>query len=174
LNAIENGGTSKGRHRLTHIEYVNPSDIPRFKQLNVTADAQVVGDFTQPANWGMNIYLVGPELVKNIIPIKSLSESGARLNLSSDWDVSDLNPFIGIQNAVTRSPQNISLDEAVKAYTINAAYTMRQENKVGSLEAGKEADFIILDRNIFEIPINEIGKTEVIETYLRGKKVFGE
>lgn len=172
LNAIQDGGTSKGRHRLTHVEYIHPNDIPRFKTLNVTADAQVAGDFTKPVNWGMNAYLVGPELVKNIIPLKSLSESGARITLSSDWDVSDLNPFIGIQNAVTRSPQNISLEDAIKAYTINAAYTMRQENKVGSIEVGKEADLIILDRNLFDISVDQIATIKVKSTYLKGKQVF--
>ncbi len=121
LNSIEQGGSNAGRHRITHVEYVDPSDIPRFAQLNVTADAQVVGEFTQPANWHENDYLVGASLASNIIPIKSLSDAGARITLSSDWDVSDLNPFVGIQNAVTRTPQNISLEQAIRAYTINGA-----------------------------------------------------
>jgi predicted amidohydrolase YtcJ len=172
LNAIEQSGTSNGRHRLTHVEYVNPVDYPRFAPLNVTADAQVAGDFTQPDHWHDNDYLVGSQLTTSIIPIKSLLQNNARITLSSDWDVSTLNPFTGMQNAVTRSPQNISLEEVVKAYTINGAYVMRQENKVGSLEVGKEADFIILDRNIFEIPATEISETKVLETYLKGKVVY--
>ncbi len=172
LNAIEQGGTTAGRHRLTHVEYVDPADYNRFASLNVTADAQVVGDFTQPEHWHENDYLVGSALTSNIIPIKSLREAGARVTLSSDWDVSDLKPFVGLQNAVTRTPQNISLDDAIKAYTINAAYVMRQENKVGSIEVGKEADLIILDRNITEIPTNQIAATKVDATYLRGKIVF--
>lgn len=151
LNAIEKNSNGRGRHRLTHVEYVSPSDYPRFEQLNVTADAQVAGDFAQPYHWHENDEFVGTELNNAIIPIKGLVEANARLTLSSDWDVSDLNPFVGIQNAVTRTPQNISLEEAIKAYTINAAYVMRQEEKVGSLEVGKEADFIILNQNIFEI-----------------------
>ncbi len=100
-----------------------------------------------------------------------LKAANARITLSSDWDVSDLNPFIGLQNAVTRVPQEISLEEAVKAYTINAAYTMRQEKKVGSIEVGKEADVIILDKNIFEIPATQIKNTKVKATYLQGEKV---
>jgi hypothetical protein len=174
LNAIEQAGTAKGRHRITHVEYVSPSDYPRFAKLNVTADAQVAGDFTKPEHWHDNDYLVGADLASNIIPIKDLKNANARITLSSDWDVSDLNPFIGIQNAVTRSPQNISLEEAIKAYTINAAYVMRQENKVGSIEEGKEADLIILDRNIFEIPVSEIKNTIVKSTYLKGELVFGK
>jgi predicted amidohydrolase YtcJ len=171
LNAIQQGGTNAGRHRLTHVEYVDPSDYGRFAQLNVTADAQVVGDFTQPAHWHENDYLIDASLNNNIIPLKSLSAAGARITLSSDWDVSDLNPFIGLENAVTRTPQEISLEEAVKAYTINAAYVMRQETKVGTIEVGKEADLILLDRNIFEIPASQISDTKVDVTYLKGKVV---
>lgn len=172
LNAIEQSGTSNGRHRLTHVEFVDPIDYSRFAQLNVTADAQVAGSFTNPDHWHENDYLVGTEVTNSIIPIKSLHENNARITLSSDWDVSTLNPFVGMQNAVTRSPQNLSLEEVVKAYTINGAYTMRQETKVGSLEVGKEADFVILDRNIFEIAADEIGETVVLETYLQGERVY--
>jgi predicted amidohydrolase YtcJ len=172
LNAIEQGGTSAGRHRLTHVEYVDAADIPRFAQLNATADAQVAGDFTQPDHWHENDYLIGLALNNANIPLKSLKNAGARLTLSSDWDVSELNPFIGMQNAVTRTPQEISLEDAVKAYTLNAAYVMRQEQKVGSIEVGKEADLIVLDRNIFEIPANQINGTKVDLTYLKGKVVF--
>lgn len=171
LNAIQQSGTSTGRHRLTHVEYIDPADYDRFAQLNVTADAQVVGDFTQPAHWHDNDYLVGPVLANNIIPLKSLRNANARITLSSDWDVSDLNPFVGLENAVTRVPQEISLEEAVKAYTINAAYVMRQETKVGSIEVGKEADLILLDRNIFEILASQISDTQVDLTYLKGKLV---
>ncbi len=172
LNAIQQSGTAKGRHRLTHVEYVDPADYPRFAALNVTADAQVVGDFTQPANWHDNDYLVGSALANNIIPLKNLKNAGARITLSSDWDVSDLNPFVGMENAVTRAPQEISLEDAVKGYTIHAAFVMRQEGKVGSIEVGKEADLILLDRNIFEIPPSQISDTKVDLTYLKGKMVF--
>jgi len=172
LNAIEQSGTSAGRHRLTHIEYVSPSDYARFSQLNVTADAQVAGDFTKPENWNENDVFVGSALNSNIIPIKSLNQANARITLSSDWDVSALNPFVGIQNAVTRVPQELSLADAIKGYTINAAYVMRQEDKVGSLEAGKEADFIILSQNIFDVQPNQINQTQVLETYLKGEFIY--
>lgn len=77
-----------------------------------------------------------------------------------------------MRNAVSRSPQEISLEEAVKSYTINAAYVMRQDGKVGSIEVGKEADLILLDRNIFAIPASQIGDAKVDLTYLKGKLVF--
>ena len=172
LNAIQQSGTSAGRHRLTHVEYVDAVDFPRFAQLNVVADAQVAGDFTQPSHWHDNDYLIGAALNENNIPLRSLQDANAKITLSSDWDVSSLNPFIGLQNAVTRDPQNLTLEEAVKAYTINAAYVMRQEDKVGSIEVNKEADFILLDKNIFEINASEIGGVNVLETYLKGERVY--
>ena len=172
LNAIEESSDGSGRHRLTHVEYVLPTDYDRFRQLNVTADAQVAGDFAQPINWGETNELVGAGLNNANIPIKSLQEANARVTLSSDWDVSALNPFIGLQNAVTRAPQELTLEEAIKAYTLNAAYVMRQEDKVGSLEVGKEADFVVLSQNLFEIPSNVIDQTQVISTYLRGELIY--
>lgn len=172
LNAIERSGTAAGRHRLTHIEYVDPADYDRFEQLNVTADAQVVGDFAQPENWNETDELIGAALNSAVIPIRSLKEANARVTLSSDWDVSALNPFVGLQNAVTRTPQNLTLAEAIQAYTLNAAYVMRQEDKVGSLEVGKEADFIVLDQHIFQIDPNRINQTRVTRTYLRGELVY--
>ncbi|MEN7551771.1 amidohydrolase [Rapidithrix thailandica] len=172
LNAIEQSGSAKGRHRLTHVEFVDPADYNRFYQLNVTADCQVAGDFTQPDHWHDNDEFIVPSLAGNVIPIRSLHEAKARVTLSSDWDVSTLSPFAGLQNAVTRTPQALSLAEALKAYTLNSAYVMRQEAKVGSLEVGKEADFIVLDRNLFEIPPHQIGKTQVLATYLQGELIF--
>lgn len=172
LNAIAQSGTTAGRHRITHVEVVSESDYSRFAELNVTADCQVAGDFTNPENWSENDRFIGSANTQSIVPLKNLKEAGARITLSSDWDVSGLNPFVGIQNAVTRNPQNISLEDAIAAYTINAAYVMRQEDVVGSLTAGKEADFIVLDQNIFEISPDRIGRTQVLETYLKGNRIY--
>ena len=172
LNAIEQSSNGNGRHRLTHVEYVLPSDYTRFNQLNVTADAQVAGDFTQPVNWHENDEFIGAALNNSNVPIKSLQQANARVTLSSDWDVSSLNPFVGLQNAVTRAPQELSLENAIKAYTINGAYVMRQENKVGTLEVGKEADFIVLSQNLFDIQPNQINQTQVLKTYLKGELIY--
>jgi hypothetical protein len=151
---------------------VNPNDFSRFKKSNITADIQVAGDFTNPKNWKENEFLIG-ERTKNFIPLKSLFDAGARITLSSDWDVSGLNPFVGMQNALTRKPQNLpDLQTVIKAYTLNAAYTMRQETAVGSIEVGKQADLIVIDQNLFEIPVEQISKTKVLQTFLRGEKVY--
>jgi len=172
LNAVEQAGTTEGRHRITHVEVVDPEDLPRFAQLNVTADAQVAGDFTNPEHWHENDELIGAVRSDNAVPIKSLNEAGARVTLSSDWNVSPFNPFIGLQNAVTRAPQELTLAQAIKAYTLNGAYVMRQEHIVGSIEVGKSADLIILDRNIFEIDPKTINQTKVLTTLLDGEVVY--
>ncbi len=172
LNAIEQSGTANGRHRITHVEFVNEVDFSRFAQLNVTADCQVAGEFTNPEFWSENDYLIGSANTQKVVPIKSLSQANARLTLSSDWDVSSLNPFVGMQNAVTRAPENISLEDAIKAYTLNGAYVMRQENRVGSLEVGKLADFVVIDQDIFTIPASQIGQTKVDLTVLNGEVIF--
>ncbi|MDH3492436.1 MAG: amidohydrolase [Acidobacteriota bacterium] len=172
LNAIEKAQKGKGRHRLTHLEVVDPSDYGRFKLLDVTADVQVAGDFTKPENWKEMEPLIG-ERSNNLVPLKGLFDAGARITLSSDWDVSPLNPFIGMQNAMTRAPQNLtSLDEVIRAYTLTPAYTMRQEDITGSIEAGKLADLIVIDRDIFKIPHDKISETTVLMTFLGGRKVY--
>ena len=171
LNAIEASGTANGRHRLTHVEIMQASDYPRFAALNVTADAQVAGDFSNPSQWSENEEFIGAAKSQNVIPLKSLSEANARITLSSDHDVSTMNPFVGLQNAVTRAPQELSLEKAIRAYTINAAYVMRQENLVGSIEVNKAADLIVIDQNLFNIAVNRISNTRVDLTILAGEVI---
>ncbi|OZG74754.1 amidohydrolase [Hahella sp. CCB-MM4] len=172
LNAIENAGTESGRHRLTHVEMVDSEDLPRFAELNVTADAQVAGEFTQPSMWPENDELIGAQRADNMVPIRSLHENGARVTLSSDWSVSPFNPMIGLQNAVTRHPQELSLVQAIRAYTIESAYSMRQENLTGSIETGKLADLVILDQNLFDIAPENIHQTRVLTTIFDGEIIF--
>ncbi|MEQ6122892.1 amidohydrolase family protein [Pseudotenacibaculum sp. MALMAid0570] len=179
LNAIESARNTNGdigaRHRLTHLEIVRASDFPRFNTLNVTADMQVAGDFTNPSNWNEIEFLVGASRADNLIPLKSLNNANARITLSSDYDVSALNPFVGMQNALTRSPQELpDVQTVVKAYTINGAYSMRRETVTGSLEVNKYADFIVVDRDIFTIPANQVAQTNVLLTVLGNQEIYRE
>ncbi|WP_196138099.1 amidohydrolase [Aliikangiella sp. G2MR2-5] len=172
LNAIQRASQGKGRHRLTHVEIVDPNDYSRFAELNVTVDAQVAGNFTHPENWNEYSELIGDTKSDNIVPLRDLKDAGARITLSSDWSVSPFNPFIGMQNAVTRFPQNLTLSEAIEAYTLSSAYVLRQENSVGSIEVGKKADLIVIDQNLFEINPDSIGKTKVLQTLLDGREIY--
>ena len=177
LNAIEIARDTNGdlgsRHRITHVEIVNEEDLTRFAELNVIADAQVAGFWTNPQFWPENAELIGDELAERFIPIKSLYDAGAHLTLSSDWDVSAISPFVGIQNAVTRAPENLpNVETAVDAYTIKAAYVMRHEENTGSLEVGKWADIICVDRDIFTVPSNQISQTQLDMTMLDGEIIY--
>ncbi|AOT10987.1 amidohydrolase [Pseudoalteromonas luteoviolacea] len=172
LNAIENASSGKARHRLTHLEVVDPADYGRFAKLGVIADAQVAGDFTDPNHWPENIPLLGAERSQDLVPIKNLVDSNATLTLSSDWNVSPFNPFIGISNAISRAPQAITLAQALEAYTLNSAYAMRQDHLVGSIEVGKLADLVVLDKNLFESTVKEIANTQVTMTLLDGEIVY--
>ena len=95
------------------------------------------------------------------------------VTLSSDWDVSSLSPFVGMQNALQRGEQSLpNIDAVIRAYTISAATLMRQEDKTGSIEVGKLGDLIVLDRDIITASVSSISKTNVLLTLLEGETVF--
>ena len=177
LDAIEfaqlTNSDTDTRHRLTHLELIHPDDINRFEELGVIADFQVAGEWALPEN---NDYLeefIGKERLIDYLPVRSVYDTNAVVTLSSDYDVSSLSPFVGMQHALSREHQSMSdLESVIESYTINGAYLMRQEDKTGSIEVGKFADLIIVDQNIFEVPIDKIGDTQVLFTYLEGEQVF--
>ncbi|WP_143745359.1 amidohydrolase family protein, partial [Marinococcus halophilus] len=116
-----------------------------------------------------------------IFPARDLAEKGLKVAFGSDNPITTINPFVGIYSAITRktktgkivgSEQSISLQEAIKFYTIHGAYASFEENIKGSIEAGKKADFIILDRAILDTPIEEIKNTKVEKTFIDGKVVY--
>jgi predicted amidohydrolase YtcJ len=125
---------------------------------------------------------LGPKRYRYLYPAGSLLKAGATIVGGSDWAVSSYNPFCAFQNAVTRGggkgqkplniDQKIPLTAAVDAYTINAAFAMKQDTTTGSLEVGKRADLVILDRDIFTVDANTIADTEVLATYLDGRLVY--
>lgn len=174
LNAIENskGYDRETRHRMTHLEIVKPRDIERFASLGVIADFQVSGDFTLPSERDHIEETVGKSRAENFIPVKSVADTGAIVTLSSDWDVSTLNPFVGIQHAAQRDQQSVSIKSAIEMRTRNSAYLMRQQDTVGILKVGMEADFVIIDQDILKIPVNNIKSTKVLATVLQGMIVY--
>jgi predicted amidohydrolase YtcJ len=180
LNAIEAAQLANknmadkaiGRHRLTHVEMVADVDKKRFAELNVIADFQLAGEFTHPENFEEMEPLIG-ERAHSQLPVRDIYDTGAIVTLSSDWDVSSLSPFVGMQNALTRGAQSLpDLASVIEAYTINGAYVMDQDHITGSLEKGKEADFIVIDQNPFEIDVNKINTIKVLKTILAGETVY--
>jgi len=130
--------------------------------------------------------LIGPERIKTTYAFKSLFDAGARVAFGSDWFVAPPTPLEGIYAAVTRRTlddknpggwvpeQKITVDQALQAYTINAAYASFDEKIKGSLEEGKLADFVILSDNLFTIRPQRIREVEVLATYVDGKRVNGQ
>jgi predicted amidohydrolase YtcJ len=175
LNAIEAAqDTTKkpGRHRLTHVEMVAESDKKRFAELDVIADFQLAGEFTHPENFEEMEPLIG-ERAHAQLPVRDIYDTGAVVTLSSDWDVSSLSPFVGMQNALNRGEQSLpDLASVIEAYTINGAYVMDQDHLTGSIEVGKEADFIVIDQNPFNIDSNKISEIKVLKTILAGEIVY--
>ncbi len=184
LDAIETAADTCGaggpcenrRHRLTHVEMVQPSDVARFSALNVTADLQMSHRYVEPPFLLDPAFLLGaPRIQERQWRLRDLHEAGANVVLSSDYDVGSLSAFEAMERAIGRGDQSLpDLDAAVRAYTINAAYLMQQEHLVGSLEVGKRADIIVVDRNLFEIPTSQISQAQVELTMVDGTVVFGE
>jgi predicted amidohydrolase YtcJ len=188
LDALEAARAANGardaRHHIAHLELIDPADIPRFRTLGVVANFQpfwASGDdyllkLTEPA--------LGPERSRWLYPIRSVRDAGAAIAFGSDWDVSSLNPLDGIEVAVThREPgkgpgppwlpeERIGLPEAIAGYTIGGAYLDFTERETGSIEVGKAADLVVLDRNLFAIPPDRIHEARVLWTLLEGKEVF--
>ena len=176
LNAIEsaqnsNGNTITRRHRLTHIELIDTADRPRFAELGVIADFQI-GELTNPDHISDLTALIGNRAL-DVVPIRALHDSGATVTISSDWDVNPISPFQGIQRSLMRDEKSLpDLDSAIRAYTINAAYLMRQEDRTGSIEVGKFADLVVLSQNIFKIPVEQISQTTILRTFLGGETIY--
>jgi predicted amidohydrolase YtcJ len=175
-------GERDNRHQIAHLQLVDPADFPRFKELGVIADFQLLWARREPATEGPLEPYLGPDRYRYLYPAGSLHAAGAMIVGGSDWDVSSYNPFRAFQTAVTRTggkgqkPLNIDerlpLTTAVDAYTINAAFAMKQDATTGSLEVGKRADLVVLDRDIFSVDPYTIADTIVIATYLDGRLVY--
>jgi predicted amidohydrolase YtcJ len=134
----------------------------------------------------LTLPFVSKETATWMYPIANMEKSGAVVAFGSDWSVSSANPFEEMETAITRMgalgetkttwmpEERIALPEALAAFTINAAYTNRDEKDTGSLEVGKRANLAVLDRNLFEIPAAEISDTKVLLTLFEGKPVHGD
>jgi predicted amidohydrolase YtcJ len=169
------------RHRIEHAQVVQPGDIPRFKSIGIIPSMQPT-HATSDKN--MAETRVGPERIKGAYAWRTFLHQGSRIACGSDFPVEAPNPFFGLHAAVTRQDaqgqpvagwypnQAMSLKEAFRCFTLDAAYAGHREDSLGSLEAGKLADFIIIDQDLFKMPTYDIHKTGVLETWVAGKQVF--
>jgi predicted amidohydrolase YtcJ len=189
LDAIEAARRVSGKnepvHELAHAGYIDEADLPRFAAMDVAADISPV--LWHPSPIIDSIVTVLGERGKHYWPVRAFLDSGARVFAGSDWPsaVPSANPWVGIESLVTRadpygeSPgtlwpeQAVSLEEAIRIYTVNGAHAIGRPDETGSIRVGKSADVIVLDRNLFEIAPDAIGETAVVWTWFAGKLVYG-
>lgn len=184
LNGFEavrkTNGNNKIPHTITHLQIVQPSDFERFGKLNVLAAYQLLWAFADVTTIDIVKPYIHPSLYKWQYPARSMLQAGATICGASDWPVSTANPFEAIYNAETRlgplgvldSTQCIPRLAMLYAYTINSAKALRAEKKIGSLERGKFADMILLDRDILTITPEAMRDTCVLWTLFEGEKVY--
>jgi len=181
--ARDANGPNDNRHQIVHLQLIDDEDIPRFAELGVAADFQCMWCYPDIyIDYAVDV--VGADRVQRFYPVRRVAETGALVVGGSDWDVRSLNPLDAIETAITRRDpfendgpvlgvnEEIDLATALDMYTRNAAYVMRLEEQTGSLEVGKRADMIVLDRNLFEIPPGEINEARVVMTMLDGNVVY--
>ncbi|MFS0604101.1 amidohydrolase [Peribacillus frigoritolerans] len=181
--AVRKNGKRDSRHTVEHIEVIDSDDIERFSKLGVIASMQP--DHMAASSREVYTSIIGPEREKNVFLTKSLSNTGASLALGTDFPVSiSLNPMRQIYTAITRvdssgDPQNtwhpeqkLTLAEALQAYTYGSAHGCFREHELGTIEEGKLADLVVLDRNLFDIPESEVLETKVELTINDGKVVY--
>ncbi|MDH4220063.1 MAG: amidohydrolase family protein, partial [Candidatus Aminicenantes bacterium] len=183
---LKNEGVDLTGFRVIHAQVLRPQDFPRFKALNVIAEVNPY-HISDDMRWMEE--RIGHERCKGAYAFKSLLDNGAVLSFGSDWPGTSaalyhMHPRYLIYAAVTRKTvtgtpeggwfpeQRISVEEALKAYTINNAYACFEDIIRGSLEEGKLADITVFDRNLLEIPKEEILRADVLYTIIDGKIIF--
>ena len=179
-------GASDHRHHIAHLQVVHPDDVPRFAALGVTANMQALWAAHEPQLDELTIPFLGPERSARQYVFGDLLRSGARLAAGSDWAVSSANPLRAVHVAVNRSlpgatgaeaepflpGQSLELGQALAAYTIGSAYVNHLDGVTGSIEPGKLADLIVLDRDPLAGPAAEIADAAVLQTYVQGTAVY--
>eukprot|EP01034_Spumella_vulgaris_P028142 gene28142-34955_t len=169
------------RHRIEHAQVVAVADIPRFKTLGIIPSMQ---PSHASSDQNMAEQRVGPQRIKGAYAWQTFLKQGSKIACGSDFPIESPNPLAGIHAAVTRQNgsgapaggwyknEAMTLVQALRCFTLDAAYAARQEKDIGSLEAGKWADFIVTDADLFKVPAANIGQITVLQTWVAGKQVY--
>ena len=187
--ARDANGPRDSRHHLAHVQLIDSADVPRLRPLGVTAN--MTPFWAKRDDWTgiYNVRHLGPDRSKRVYQHRTLLQAGARLAWGTDWSVTSLRPLDGIEVAVTRrhlggrdpygktdepwAPnERITLGEAIAAYTISGAYLSFDEMERGSIEVGKLADLVVLEKNLFDVPPLEIHKVGTDMTVFDGRIVY--
>lgn len=181
FEAVQGGQPSTLRNRIEHAQIIALEDIPRFAELGVIASMQATH---ATSDMNMAEDRIGPERVKGAYAWRKLIESGAIIANGSDFPVELANPMHGLYASVSRQSrggmpeggwypeEGLSREETLHSFTLAAAYAAHQEDRLGSLEPGKWADFIVVDQDFFTIPASEIDDIEVLQTWVGGEMVY--
>ena len=189
LDAIEAARAANGRTdtrpHLSHIQLIQPNDVPRFAALDAAANAQPYWACHEGQMDELTIPFLGSERATWQYPFKSLLRSGARLAMGSDWSVSTPNTLLEIEVAVTRvadisrgvrepflPAERLTLEEAIAAFTLGSAYVNHLDDVTGSIEVGKLADLTVIDRDLFGPDPGPIGDGQVLATFVEGVPVY--
>jgi predicted amidohydrolase YtcJ len=174
-------GGKELRNRVEHAQVINVDDIPRFKALGIIPAMQPTH---ATSDMNMAEDRVGADRLKGAYAWQTFLKQGSPVAFGSDFPVELANPFFGLHAAVTRQDRNnspksgwipnesVTVQQAFRGFTLDAAYAAHQENILGGLTPGKWADFILVDQDIFTIPAQDIWKTKVLETWIAGEKRF--
>jgi hypothetical protein len=177
-------GPRDARPILAHIQLFDPSDLPRFPELGVVGSFQPLWAYADAYITDLTEPVLGPERSRWLYPIASLVETGAVVAGGSDWNVSSMNPLDAIQVGITRRAlddstgtawlpdERVDLTTMLRLYTINAAYAAGDEANAGTLEAGKVADLVVLERDLYETPPAHLHAVPVTLTVVDGRIVY--
>jgi hypothetical protein len=177
-------GPRDARPILAHIQLFDPSDLPRFPELGVVGSFQPLWAYADAYITDLTEPVLGPERSRWLYPIASLVETGAVVAGGSDWNVSSMNPLDAIQVGITRRAlddstgtawlpdERVDLTTMLRLYTINAAYAAGDEANAGTLEAGKVADLVVLERDLYETPPAHLRAVPVTLTVVDGRIVY--
>ena len=178
-------GPSDTRPHIAHVQVVNPDDIGRFRELGVTANVQAYWAVNEDQMDRLTIPILGPRRTSWQYPFGSLLAAGATLAMGSDWSVSTADPLLQMEVAVTRvsddqrgqkppflPEQRIELVDALAGFTNGSAHVNHLEDTLGSIEVGKSADLVVLDRDLFDRAEGAIGEARVVATTIDGVVVY--
>lgn len=164
------------RHRIEHFELPTIDQIKRAARLGIIISLQPAFDYFWGGSNGMYAERLGVKRTKRIKPCRQIIDSGCLIIGGSDSDVTPIDPMLGVHAAVNHSnpDQRISVEEALKMFTINGAKAIFKENEKGSIEKGKLADFVVISENPYQINVEKIKEINVIQTYKNGRVVYAK
>jgi predicted amidohydrolase YtcJ len=189
--AQEINGKRDSRHKIAHVVIVSAQDLPRFRELGVIPVPSPNWFYYDATFEQNNLAYLGSQRAEHMMPMKSFIDKGAVVGIGTDFpacgEYLTINPLDEIKTAVTRLPlptdsnltkaywpqERIDLKTIIECATINGAYARFMENETGSLQAGKMADLIVLDKDLFKMPAEDINKARVLTTIMDGREVFG-